>query len=191
MTRGLLALTAVVALFATACGGHSAPAAPTSATSATSAQDDRYGPLPTFLPTSTLRPDSVLTGTARRPAVTSQGDSVRVVTGGGSVLATVAGPQLARSGTPAETVTCTWTVTLAQARGRVPIDVADFAAIDEAGRLTQPHLAAGSPAPPDSIAAAQRVRFELSARMPVGEGVVRWAPGGQVVASWDFVAETD
>jgi hypothetical protein len=188
LTRGLLALTAAVALIATACSGRSAPAA---STSAAASQDGRYGPLPSFLPTSSLRPDSVLTGTARRPAVTSEGDSVRVVTDGGSVLATVVGPQLARAGAPADTALCTWTVTLAQARGRVAIDVTDFATIDEEGHLSQAHLAAGSTPLPASVSAAQQVRFELSARMRVGEGVLRWAPGGQVVASWDFVAETD
>ncbi|HEU5266333.1 MAG TPA: hypothetical protein VFU35_06515, partial [Jatrophihabitans sp.] len=188
----LAAVLAAVAVVTSACSDSPAPAASTPAASAP-AGDDQYGPLPSFLPTSSLRPDSVLTGTARSPAVTSEGDGVRVVTGAGSVLATVIGPRVPREGIPhpPETTMCTWTVTFAHANGHIRIDLRDFAVIDEQGHLTRPYLAAGAPHPPTSITSARVVRFALTARMRVGEGVLQWAPNGRLVASWDFVAETD
>ena len=185
-------MLAAVAVVASACSDPPAPAASTPVAS-TPARDDQYGPLPSFLPTSSLRPDSVLTGTARSPAVTSEGDGVQVITPTGSVLATVVGPRVPREGMPhpPETTLCTWTVTLSHARGHLRIDVHDFAAIDEQGHLTRPYLAAGTPQPAASITAGAVARFALSARMRVGEGVMQWAPNGRLVASWDYVAETD
>jgi hypothetical protein len=152
-----------------------------------------YGSLPTFLPTPTLRADAELTGTPRRPAVTTEGDAVRAVLDTGAVRATVTGPVVPVQGAASEpdTTTCTWTVALSGVRGRTPLAVRAFTVLDEQGHQTRPRLAPGSSRPPAAIGPGQIVRFELRAVMSVGEGVVRWAPAGRVVASWDFVAETD
>jgi hypothetical protein len=38
----------------------------------------------------------------------------------------------------------------------------------------------------------QRASFELRTVMPVGEGAMRWAPAAhELLATWDFVVETD
>ncbi len=159
----------------------------------TTRPEPTYGALPTFLPTSTLRPDSELTGTAQRPAITTEGDPVRAVIATGSVRATVTGPEVPVEGAASEpdTTTCTWTVTLTAAQGRVPIAVKAFSVLDEDGNESRPRLAPGSTAPPAAIHPGQTIRFQLRDVMSAGEGVIRWAPAGQIVASWDFVAETD
>ena len=60
------------------------------------------GGYPSFLPKSTLHQptDSVLTGTAQRPALANEGDAVRVKASGFSVLVTVTGPQVPGEGLP-------------------------------------------------------------------------------------------
>lgn len=164
---------------------HSDAASPTR-------QEPTYGDLPTFLPTPTLHGDGELTGTARRPAVTAEGDAVYAVLATGSIHATVVGPVVPVEGaaTEPDTTTCTWTVTLSGARGRLPVAVHAFTVLDEQGNESRPRLAPGSARPPAVIKPGQTVRFELRDVMSAGEGVVRWAPAGRVVASWDFVAET-
>jgi hypothetical protein len=52
-------------------------------------------------------------------------------------------------------------------------------------------LAPGSARPPAELPAGSSASFELRDVVSAGEGVLRWAPNGRVVASWDFVAETD
>jgi hypothetical protein len=151
---------------------------------------------PSFLPKDTLHfdGDAVLVGTVRRPALTNQGDAVKVVTSRWSVLARVSGPEVPGEGLPyqAPSTTCTWTVTLSKATATVPVSAADFDSIDDTGQLFRPALVPGQPLPPRSVAPGQTVSFELRAAEPVGEGLMRWAPDGHhVVAKWDFVVEND
>jgi hypothetical protein len=151
---------------------------------------------PAFLPKSTLHfhSDQRLVGTAARPALTSQGDPVKVVTPHWSVVAVVTGPEVPGEGLPyqAPATTCTWTVALSQATGPVPISVSDFDTIDDLGTRFQPSLVPDQPVPPRVLRPGQRVTFELRAGEPVGEGLMRWAPsGGRIVAKWDFVVEND
>ena len=149
---------------------------------------------PTWLTAGSMVPDSVLTGTANRPALTSEGDSVRVELPGGSVLATVVGPEVPGEGLPevTATTTCTWTVTLTSATGTVPVAVADFTTMDSLGTVYRPRLLAGHPAPPSTVRPGRTVTFQLRAVMRTGEALMRWAPDGKdLVASWDFVVEND
>ena len=177
---------------ATLALGGCAAGEPHTGVADTTRQEPTYGELPTFLPTSSLRPDGELTGTALRPAVTTEGGMARAVTATGSVHATVTGPMVPVEGAANQpATTCTWTVALTGARGRVPVAVSAFTVSDEAGNESHPRLAPGSSSPPAAIEPGQTVRFELRDVIPVGEGVLRWAPAGQLVASWDFVAETD
>lgn len=160
----------------------------------TSSSSDKYGTLPSFLPTSSIQPDSVLTGTAARPALTSEGDTVRVVLPHGSVLATVTGPAVPGEGLPhpAESTTCTWTVVLRDAKGTVPVRVADFTALDHLGGLSHPAVLAGTPRPPAVLAPGHTASFRLRAVMRTGEGLMRWAPGStHILSSWDFTVEID
>jgi hypothetical protein len=165
-----------------------------SSASARSRAADSYGSLPSFLPSTTIQPDSVLTGTVAHPALTTQGDSVLVQLAGGSLTASVAGPEVPGEGLPYQTpaTTCTWTVTLSAATTKVPIDVADFTSIDHLGAVYHATLVPGQPAPPAQLQTGQSTTFKLRAVMPTGEGLMRWAPGGQqIVASWDFEVEND
>ena len=50
---------------------------------------DTYGGLPTFLPSATIVPDSVLTGRPDHPAVATEGDVVRADLGSGAVSISV------------------------------------------------------------------------------------------------------
>jgi hypothetical protein len=151
---------------------------------------------PSYLPKSTLHVDSdgALVGTVARPALTSEGEAIKVVTAHWSARVTVSGPEVPGEGLPyqAPATTCTWTVRVSKVSGRVPIAAADFASIDSSGHQYRPTLVAGQPAPPAVLHHGQSTTFELRAGEPVGEGLMRWAPsGGHIVAKWDFVVEND
>lgn len=189
---GLVAATLAVA--ATSAGlagcGTSHPAHPAAA------RATPLGSYPSFLPKDTLNQgtDDRLTGTVQRPALTSEGDAVKVKTSAFSVLATVSGPQVPGEGLPfqASADTCTWTVTLSGATGPVPIKTADFTAIDDRGHVYRPAFVKGQPTPPAELRPGQQVTFELRAFEATGEGLMRWAPDGtHIVAKWDFVVEND
>jgi hypothetical protein len=156
--------------------------------------EPKYGSLPNFLPKDSIHPDSALNGSAAKPALTTEGDSVRVAVDGGTVLATVAGPQVPGEGLPyqADATTCTWTVTLTNATSDVPIRAGAFTSIDHLGAVYPSAFVPGQPKPPAELKPGQSVTFELRAVMAVGEGLMRWSPDGQhIVASWDFEVEND
>jgi hypothetical protein len=155
-----------------------------------------YGGYPTYLPSGTLNyhSDTVLTGTVQRPALTSQGDGVKVKTPQWSVLVTVTGPEVPGEGLPyqAPTTTCTWIVTMSGATGPVPVSASDFSSIDDENNVYRPALVAGQPKPPPVLRPGQKISFELRAVEATGEGLMRWAPDGRnIVAKWDFVVEND
>lgn len=153
-----------------------------------------YGALPSFLPKTSLVTDATVLGTPARPALTSQGDEIRAQLQHGSVLVTVSGPETPGEGLPyqASADTATWTVTLADAQGSVPIVVGAFSAIDSLGHIYHPALVPGQPKPPSSIRSGQTVSFELRTVMAVGEGMMRWAPeSNTLLGTWDFVVEND
>jgi hypothetical protein len=154
-----------------------------------------YGSLPTWLPTTTIEPDSVLTGSAARPALTTEGDGVEVsLPGDSSVRATVSGPVVPGEGLPfqAPATTCTWTVTLSQASASIPIAASDFTALDHLGSVYHVAVVGSQAGAPTVLTPGQSVTLALRAVMPTGEGLLRWAPDGHdVVASWDFEVEND
>ena len=170
----------------------------TAATACQSSRDE-YGSAPSFLPSSQISADSVLTGTTDRPALTSEGDTVLVELAHGSALVTVTGPIVPGEGLPhpAATTTCTWTVTMRRAVGTVPLRLGDFTALDHLGGVSHPSVLAGHRPPPSVLRPGQTVRFQMRAVMRTGEGVVRWAPPsagtepGHILASWDFTVEND
>lgn len=177
-----LALTAAVLLSGcTAAPQHEAAA-------------DSYGTLPSWLPKDTTAPDSTLTADLRHPAVTSEGDEVEVHLAQGAVRMTVVGPEVPGEGLPVqpEDTTCTWVVTMSDASTRIPVRAADFNTLDHLGTVYTVAPVPGQPAIPTSIEPGQRIRFELRAAMPTGEGVMRFSGGTKnVLSSWDFVVEND
>jgi hypothetical protein len=189
-TAVLCLVLAAVAGCASGSGQHAAGHASASPSSGL------LGSYPSFLPRNTLnyRSDTVLVGTAARPALTNQGDGVEVKTAHWSVLITVTGPQVPGEGLPyqAPVTTCTWVVTMSRATGAVPISLADFSSIDALDNVYLPAFVAGQPLPPSALRPGMKVSFELRAAMPTGEGLMRWAPDGHnIVAKWDFIVEND
>jgi hypothetical protein len=184
--RGL-AVTAVIA----ACGAFGVGIAVAGGSRSPS---PRYGGLPSFLPRSSLHPDSTLTGTTGRPALTSEGDSVRVQSDHRSVVATVAGPVVPGEGLPYQpsATTATWTVTLTGASAPVPIRLSTFSAVDSQGQVYRLAFVPGQPRPPAQLDSGQTARFEVRAVTAVGEGTIRWAPyRNDVLAIWDYTVEND
>ncbi|HEX3906802.1 MAG TPA: hypothetical protein VHW92_02590 [Mycobacteriales bacterium] len=155
----------------------------------------RYGALPSFLPTPSVRTDAIVTGTVRHPGLTSQGDAVHAVLPNGRfVRVTVSGPETPGEGLPfqADADTATWTVTLSDASKPVPISTKAFSAIDSLGKIYRPQLVPGQPRPPAVLRPGHTARFELRVVMRVGEGDMRWAPlHNDLLATWDFVVEND
>jgi len=125
----------------------------------------------------------VLTGTAQRPALTSQGDGVQVKTAQWSVLVTVAGPEVPGEGLPyqAAATTCTWVVTMSAATAPVPISVADFTSIDVNNHVYRPALVPGQPKPPAVLRPGHC--NGLAQGRPGGGRVIRGAPDGSAVAT--------
>jgi len=192
VTAVTLLVAAVTAVTGCGSGGSGAKKPAAAATKTAGA----IGSYPSFLPKSTLQQptDSILTGTAQRPALTNEGDVIRVKTAHWSVLINVTGPQVPGEGLPfqANADTCTWVVSMSGATGTVPISTADFTAIDDQNNVYKPGFVKGQPKPPTTLKPGQKVSFELRAVEATGEGLMRWAPDGtHIVAKWDFVVEND
>lgn len=166
----------------------------TSAPAAHPADPDAYGTLPSFLPATTDRPNSMLVADVDHPAVTSEGDDVEVHLAAGAVRMMVAGPETPGQGLPVqpEDTTCTWTVTVSHATAPVRIRAADFNTLDHLGTIYTVAPVPGRPDIPATLQPGRSVTFELRTAMPTGEGVMRWSAGtGKVLANWDFVVEND
>lgn len=151
---------------------------------------------PAFLPEKTLHvhDDTILTGTAARPALTSQGLPVEVVTPRWRVRAVVTGPLVPGEGLPVvqPATYCTWTVTLSAATADVPLSIADFRPVDFVGETYRLSLVPGEAAPPSVLHPKQTITFQVRAFEAAGEGLMQWAPDGHhVLAKWDFVVEND
>lgn len=156
---------------------------------------DTYGGLPSYLPTAPAGTDGTLVGSVSHPALTSEGDTVDVkLPGGGTVSMTVTGPVVPGEGLPhqADDTTCTWTVTLDHATKALPIRIADLSTLDQLGNVYSLATVPGQRKPPSELGPGEKATFELRTDMKVGEGLLRWAPGGsKIVASWDFEVEND
>lgn len=187
LCAGATALVAAIAL-----SGCSAQA---SRPEAAAASDAAYGTLPSYLPKSSITPDSVLTGTAARPALTVEGDAVDVrLAQHAAVRATVTGPVVPGEGLPfqPEATTATFVVTFEAATASIPLALEQFHAVDHLGAVYQLAPIPGQPGPPATVEPGQTVSFELRALMVTGEGILQWAPDRQhPVATWDFVVEND
>jgi hypothetical protein len=151
---------------------------------------------PAFLPKSTLNPevDTALIGTMSRPALQVEGLGVKVETAHFDVVVVVSGPIVPGEGLPAqpEATTCTWTVTMKDASGDVPVSLADFHSIDHLGSVFVMGLVPGEHAPPPVLHRHQTLTFQLRSYELVGEGMMQWAPDHRhVVADWDYTVEND
>jgi hypothetical protein len=138
--------------------------------------------------------DQLLVGTITHPALTVAGDGVEVKTPTFNALAVVNGPEVPGEGGPVQPrfVTCTWTVSISHVEGTLPISLADFDSIDDVQTVFKPGLASGQRALPASLHTGQHLSFSIRSVMPIGEGLLRWAPDGDhIVAKWDYQVEND
>ena len=138
--------------------------------------------------------DQTVVGTVAHPALTVEGDSVRVQTPTFSAQAVVNGPVVPGEGLPVieSFTTCTWTISISHVRGTVPISAADFDSIDHQQTVYKPALVPGQAPLPATLRTGQSVSFKIRAVMPTGEGLMRWAPDGDhIVAKWDYQVEND
>ena len=137
--------------------------------------------------------DQLVVGSVAHPALTVEGDFVEVHTPTFSALAVVNGPVVPGEGLPVQQkfTTCTWTISLSHVRGTVPISVADFDSIDHQQTVYKPALVPGEHLP-TTLHAGHSLTFKIRSVMPVGEGLLRWAPDGDhIVAKWDYQVEND
>jgi hypothetical protein len=151
---------------------------------------------PAFLPKNTLDPqvDTTLIGTMSRPALQVEGLGVKVETSHFHVLVVVSGPIVPGEGLPVQpdATTCTWTVTMKDATGDVPVSIADFHSIDHLGSVFLMGLVPGEHAPPPVLHPHRTLTFQLRSYELVGEGMMQWAPDHHhVVADWDYTVEND
>lgn len=159
------------------------------------ATEESYGSLPSYLPKSSVHPDSVLTGTSASPALTVEGDAVDArLDDGTTVRATVQGPVVPGEGLPyqPDATAATFLVTFESASATVPLSIDQFHAVDHLGNTYLLQLLPAEPAVPSSVRPGTTIQFELRARMVTGEGILQWAPDRHSpVATWDFVVEND
>lgn len=151
---------------------------------------------PSFLPKRTLGPsvDQALVGTMTKPALQIEGLPVDVNTKAFAARVTVSGPVVPGEGLPyqSDATTCTWTVTLKDARGDVPLSIADFHSVDHLGAVFLMGLVPGEPSLPSVLHPGESLTFQLRAYELVGEGMMQWAPDHKhVVADWDYTVEND
>lgn len=151
---------------------------------------------PSYLPQKTLNPsvDQVLMGTMTKPALQIEGLPVDVTTKSFDARVIVSGPVVPGEGLPyqPDATTCTWTVTLKDDRGDVPLSVADFHSVDHLGAVFLMGLVPGEHFLPSELHSGQSITFQLRAYELVGEGMMQWAPDHKhVVAYWDYTVEND
>lgn len=182
MTRtarpALLVATGLILL----SGCAAAPAATSSAAG--------IGEWPSFLPTPSAA--GLAHGSTTDPAMSYAGSPVLVTIGDAEVLVDLEGPAYpADTKVGADSVHCTFRVTLSGATARVDLAGASFDLLDNAGTVHR--LAVDPSTPLQAVRPGRTVALTLTTTVPSGEGFVRFYPDGgpDAAAGWDYVAETD
>jgi hypothetical protein len=185
MTRPTATVVAALLLAgATVLGGcsssHPSPAAPATG----------FGAWPSFLPSPTTA--GTAHGSTADPALSYSGSPVVVDLGGTTVTVDVQGPAYpAGTALNAPQVVATFTVVLTDASAPVALGTAHFDVVDHTGAVHELAPAAGRSIPA-TVRPGSTTTLELTATVPTGEGMLRYAPDGTgTAAAWDYVAETD
>jgi hypothetical protein len=185
----------VVAIVALLVHGGGASTAANPSSSASPASHARYGGLPAWLPEPKVRVGRVLQASAAHPALSIQGEAVRVSLPSGAVLATAAGPEVPEEGRfPVPEVTpTTFMVTFSAASRPIALNASAFTLIDERGMAHHPKLTAlhrGSP--PAVVRRGRATSVALHAILPTGDGGLSWTPQGtHQLVTWDYTVEID
>ena len=181
-------MAALAACTLAACGSA---AANTSQTVGAGNNDNTYGGLPSWLPKSTVPINRVQVASRTHFVLADEGDTVQVILPRGRTRITLVGPTVPPFVAPPPPVTtATFTVTLSDTSGTVPIQPSDFELVDGAGHFFQPSafLAPGAP----MVAPRGRtVSFQFSEVMATGAGSVRWSPDHHPMVIYDFTVEND
>jgi hypothetical protein len=167
-----------------------------------SAASLKYGQIPSWIPKQAQPSDRIVAATAARPVLAAvEGDTVLARLTAGSGYVTAVGPSVpnwvqnyAHSGhwTSASLAPSTFTVTLAQPQGAIPLRAADFSILTSAGEIVHPAVTlSGGGALPATAQAGKPLSLTLNAKLPEG-GALRWGPGGRrVLVAWMYTLELD
>jgi hypothetical protein len=189
-----VAVAAIVVIL-TAGGGGSHPHS--------TAGSLKYGQIPSWIPKQAQPSDRIVAATAARPVLAAvEGDTVLARLTAGSGYVTAVGPSVpnwvqnyAHSGhwTSASLAPSTFTVTLAEPKGAIPLTAADFSILTSAGQIVHPAVTlSGGRALPATVRAGKPLSLTLNAKLPEGEGALRWGPGGRrVLIAWMYTLELD
>ncbi len=182
MTRPTTAVAALLVAGATMLAGCSSSTPVPAATG--------IGAWPSFLPSPTA--PGTAHGSTADPALSFSGSPVVVEVAGATVTVDVQGPAYpAGTALNATQVDCTFTVVLRDASAPVALDKARFDVLDRTGAVHDLAPVAGSSSP-TTVRPGATTTLELTATVPSGEGMLRYAPDGTgTAAAWDYVAETD
>ncbi|MFZ0091673.1 MAG: hypothetical protein WAL63_19375 [Solirubrobacteraceae bacterium] len=154
-----------------------------------------YGAIPSWIPKSNVTVGRIVTATPAHPWLAIEGDTVRVELAAGATMMTSVGPQVPEEGQfpVPQTTPCRFVVTFAAVHGSIPLSRRAFSFLSEHGHGTAARVALrGGGRLPSRITSGAPVTLSVSARLPTGNGELRWAPDGTApVASWDFDVEID
>lgn len=158
-----------------------------------SSRTETYGGLPSFLPKSTVPVNHIVDASEARPKLGIEGDTIAATLKRGHVLITIVGPEVPVEGLspPPPTTPATFTVTMSQPGGNVPVGANAFIVVDGQGQIHHPQLMAATSPVPSTAPAGRTISFKLTAVLATGPGTIQWTPEGAAVASWDFTVETD
>jgi hypothetical protein len=192
---GLSAAIAVAAVVMLATSGSSHPNG--------TAASLKYGKIPDWIPQQTQPSDRIVAATAAKPVLAAaEGDTVNAHLLAGSAYVTGVGPSvpnwvqnyahdgrwLAGSLAPS-----TFTFTVAAPKGVIPLKASAFSILTATGQIVRPAVTLrGGGALPASVKAGTPLNLTLKAKLPEGEGSLRWAPdGNRVLVGWMYELELD
>jgi hypothetical protein len=166
--------------------------------------NNRYGPLPTWLPKEKPTVPKLEVATPSKPILEEeQGYTVHAEMPGGTADVTAVGPEFpnyvtkyAQAGTwPAsKLVPSTFFVTFAKVNGTIPIAAKDFDLLNGNGQrsLATSVTVKGGGKLPSAVHSGQTLTLVVKAPALEGEGTVRWAPQApKILAGWVFQLELD
>jgi hypothetical protein len=167
------------------------------------AGSQRYGQIPSWIPKTAQPSDRIVAATTAHPVLAAvEGDTVHARLAAGSGYVTAVGPSVpswvqnyAHNGqwTSSSVAPSTFTLTIAQPTGAIPLKAADFSILTSGGQIVHPAvtLTGGKPLPA-AVRPGRPLILTLKAKLPEGEGALRWGPGGRrVLVAWIYTLELD
>jgi hypothetical protein len=162
-----------------------------------------YGRIPSWIPQQTQPSDRIVSATAAKPVLAAvEGDTVMAHLQAGSGYVTAVGPSVpawaqnaAHAGhwTSSSLAPSTFTLTFAQPKGAIPLRAADFSILTAGGQIVHPAVTLnGGAALPRTVQPGRPLNLTLRAKLPEGEGALRWGPNGRrVLVAWMYTLELD